>query len=243
MDTSNSQKDGLVDTAEPTVSVVDYLLASSEQRITTTDVPLETWVIAVRRLIEQCKPYLKYFHGFKELGEKINRDWWEQIAFESEGRTITFPEGVTNKTRVMHIEKFGDGLHAWWDGDIFVSYQLLLTDKGMMVLGTLKREKTKGLYASGTNRAKIVEFEEVDDDKLAHLIFESHGRITDLAKSLQEVLTEGIKRREEQLESLRGILTTVTRFDNLLDLKVICKKCTGSKDRFGNCPNCEKSSE
>lgn len=241
MDTSNNQKSDQVDTIGPRVSVVDYLLASSKQRIVTTDIPLETWVVAIRNLIEQCKPHLKYFHGFKELGEKMERDWYKEIVFQSEGRKVTFPNEVTSKTRVMDIVKFGDGLGARWDGDVFISYQLLLTDKGMILLGTLQQERAKGPYAIGADRARVVDFEEVDDDKLAALVFESHGRITDLAKSLEEVLVGGIKRREQQLKSLQEILATVTRFDHLLDLKVICKNCTGSKDRFGLCPNCKKS--
>lgn len=235
MDTSSNQKNSSADTIEPTV--VDYLITSN-RRIVTTDLPLETWVYVVRRLIDQCKPYLKYFHGFKELGQTIDQDWWKEIAFKHQGRSITFHKGVTNKTRVMNIIRFSDGLHAWWDKNIFVTYKLLLTDKGVIILGTLRKDRADWPLS---DRSMMVEFEEVDDEKLAHLIFESHGRITDLAESLKEVLIGGIKRREQQLESLREILTTVARFNNLLDLRVICKKCKGSKERFGFCPHCEKN--
>ena len=234
MDTSNNTA----------VSIIDYLLASTEQKIVTTSLTPEIWVAIIRRLLEECKPYLKYFHGFKEVVVLVmgGRDFHSISQFASKGKRLVLFGGITVKTRVISITKYTDGLRNDWSrDDDFLTEELYISDKGEIILCTKNSRHEKG-YEEGQDAVMYrCEMTELTDEHLADFIHKSHGRITDLVECLKNVLEYGILRRREQLATLEGVLSTVSRLEGLITLQVNCSKCGKSKERFESCPHCGSS--
>lgn len=238
MDTSSNTNAG-----STAVSVVDYLLASTKQKIVTTSLTPEMWVEIIRRLLDECKPYLKYFHGFREIEHLIiGKDFYSKSQFASKGKRLILAEGITGKTRVISITGYTDGLHNTWSrDDDFLTEELCVSDKGEVILCTKNSRHEKG-YEEGPDAVMYrCEMTEVDDNGLADFIRKSHGRIIDLIEALKKVLEYGILRRREQLDKLEGVLSTVDRLEELITLRVNCSKCGKSKERFGSCPHCGSS--
>lgn len=242
MDTSNNPtEDTTVATTQTdtiTLGVKEYLFEETKQ-VVTTDVPTQTWVEVMRQMIRHCQPHLKYFDGMKEFIHLVNNNWWRQVVNTDCGLTVQFAEVATLKTRVMSITKYADGLNSAWDGDTFVTETLLLTDTGTILLCTAHHPRKKGADTNGSEKANHLVLKKIDDACLAELIERSYGRIMDLVDSLQEVLLQGIRRRQEQLTTLEDVKSMLHHLQTHIDIKNRCPSCGKSLPRWGSCDNCQ----
>lgn len=219
-------------TASLTVSVNDYLFGASKHHINKKDLTCKQWVNFLRELINECKPYFGYFHGFNEISYLINRKWWERIEhtdqLPSHPKTeIVFSEGINEKTRIISITKCGVGLGGNREpkfepytikGDIinpgyryYVGEEICLTITGEVILISSVRDRCY----SGEKYTKV-SFEKMDNQTLESFIEKSFFRVTDTVECLQEAIAFGIERRKEQLEKMEEIGSTIKRMSYLL---------------------------
>lgn len=240
------------------ISFQDYLLGGKTLKL--TDIPVAEWVIIVRKIIDRCKPHLKYFDGFVPIGKKepFERYWYQIVQWKNADLRMIFPDGVDWDTKIRSISQYADGLSAAWvpnfklhSGEViqkrdpfwssqdfsankvFLSTNLFLTSKGEILI-------CESIHFESGEQDSIAQFSIVDDKKLHDLIMCSHGRITDLISVLVKALCDGIERRERQLSELRSLNETLEKISSICgDTRVFCSKCGGIKKRFGECPHCE----
>lgn len=219
-------------TASLTVSVSDYLLGKLDCPVTKKNLTNKQWVDFLKKLIEECKPYLSYFHRFREINYLIKHEWWNKIEeldqLPSHPKTeILFSGKVNEYTRVISITKCGIGLGGnrgvkfgpySIDGDIinpgyryYVKEEIYLTITGEIILVSSTNDK-----CYGGDRYTEVSFEELNDESLESFIEKSFFRITDTVECLNEVIIFGIEKRKEQLKKMKEISSTITRMSNLL---------------------------
>lgn len=211
------------------ISVSDYLFDSKELNVVEKNLTPLQWVNILRKTIKLCKPYLNYFHGFREIHDLIHREWWREINFFDEPPFQTemiYNDPLFERNKIFSITKSGFGLsynkgpkldrhpfneHSQETDRYFIHEEIFLTIDGKIVLATFERDRV----ISSDKYTKMF-FKELEDEALVGFVEKSFKRITDPILCLREIIDFGIERRQEQLDQMKVISQKIHRLSNLV---------------------------
>jgi len=179
----------------------------------------------INEALSVSKPYLKYFPGFKPIGEILNRSddlgYMGYYEFVTDERVVDFPKGISSKTRCVDIEVFettfvldgkknnGEGIRS--EREIILSQEGRLIEWYHRFYVVLFRAPGKGRDG---HRYVTVEckFSAVDNERLLELLKRYEGFFTGrILDELYELATAGSKERRERLQKMEQVETSLQK--------------------------------
>ncbi len=213
MDTSN-----IFITTAQTSQVAAFVIGAT--RVEQESVTPEDWAVILEHIVVRCKPHLKYFPGFREIGGYLNGSNGETLS-ETAAKCIIFPKDLGSHSRCLTL---AHNIVRWWHsevkhlnrGDLFENECLFLTDTGRLLLLHEKWERfttkearkswEKGEYKKVFEFAKfrcaehqdLVRFFSYPDAKIIQL----GGKIL---QWLRKLLKEENQKKRERLAALEDL--------------------------------------
>jgi len=176
------------------------------------------WLEVINRILELCKPYLKYLPRFKPIGEYLNY-FGGYDKRRTEESVMVFPADVNQKTRCATIvDLTPEAERALYDrehGVRFTTEQtLLLSQEGKLLLRELKCEREVeyrlGLCKGVLEKVKACTFTLLDAKPgLLHFLEEKPDMGLQILNSFESLVAECIGEREERLQKMEHIYREV----------------------------------
>jgi hypothetical protein len=188
-------------------------------QVPTEEISEQEWLEIVKAILRWCKHLMKYFTGFKPIGEKMFCYLSAYDRRSTEEHTITFPEGFDRSTRCINVA----GISHDTEGDLgcgqgvcfFLTKDMLLTQEGKLVLWDAKYERVphNGLgyrnHRSGIEEVAVYsKFEFISDSMLLALL-QDRKVCNSILVRIYMMVEESIKDRQHRLESLQCVAATI----------------------------------
>lgn len=189
-----------------------------ELRVPASELQAKEWLKIVQKVLEICKPYLKYLPRFEPIDKLLNCSRGDYDDRQTDESIMEFPEGIDKKTRCLVVTSISrdiseESLLTPGYGTRFVTERnLLLSQKEDWLLWEFKYERTvrHGLgyraHRTGIREiGQICEFSLIDEDKLLTLLEIRPDLGNKILRSLHISASEGVRERKMRLQGVKQI--------------------------------------
>ena len=197
-------------------SRTDFVLG--DLRVVATELQPEEWLQIVQRVLEICKPYLKYLPGFNPIGELLNYEYpHNRDPRKTDESIIEFPEGINQNTLCLDVASLSHNtigeLPPPGYGVRYVEPEnLLLTRKGDWLLWEFRFERKsrfKGNRHVILEMVEMCKFSLLEKDSLLLCLKRKPwvGKTvgTAILSSLRLIAQEGVRERKLRLQGVKDI--------------------------------------
>lgn len=199
-----------------------YIL--SEVNLTWQDVTPEEWLEVLKKALDLCKPYLKYFSAFFEIKEHLNQQQGAYDHRETDLSLVKFPPGMGPDTRLITLAYLAEGAEgknpagSQFGARFSMKRALLLTRKGEWVYWYAKYDRIgrqnlghRSHHDGVIERAVESAFSILDFESLLVLLQSGSPPVfPQVLWALHRCLHESISEKTKRLKTLERVGAQIT---------------------------------